>query len=236
MKPALSIMIRVGPSRSFSSNLNEFHSKSNQSSPLYTNVAASAPAPTYNHLGSDNASFTIANSNVLIGSVLEVGSVVSGVYMTVTKVSGGFQATRDSGFSALVASIIPPSVLSGSVAALVEGELVYFRLDDLTPAPAKSYSYYAGSSGSSPRDIIVVNTAYAVFNPATKTITGQNQGTVPFDLLSITISSTISQFTIQRDLTTFVGNNSSYSSWSGSSIGGTQGGYKLVFALSPDNI
>jgi len=241
VKPVLSTMIRVGSNTSFSSNLNSFHSQSTQTSGFFTNAGSSGPPPPpvrlLPYVGWDFVEFPSITTNLdgktLIVCNLSSGitppetETVSSVYVEINCVSGGYNAVKSDGYSSILRRTSSRGTAVAIGAALTVGQNIYFRLDNTLPTP-RTFSWYNGSAGNSPRDIVAVSDESGTFNPATKTCTALPGQTIDVCYIIVDPGAVrISEFFLGR--TSVTGDNSSYSTgWSGSSLGTGGGGFRLI--------
>jgi len=226
-------MIRVGTSSTFNCNLNTFHAVSAQNSGLYTNsigypvnlchvaVDTALPLPT-----------PCGGLTAFLGTLVgEPPQVFSDVYVEFSCVSGGFSAVRYNGYNGTTAQQVFPLV--GSFASqqlgpsLVVGDKFYVRFDNLLPTP-HTFSWYNSASGTSVRDIVVIDTSVATFNPTTKVITSLGAA---IDLMFLVCDNTGIRITYRSYIEGINLTGPSYSSWSGSSLGNGGGGFAILAAL-----
>lgn len=160
MKPALSTMIRVGSSTSFSSQFNSFHSTSTQTSGFYTNASQTSPPS-----GNDVVWFGVSTiippfpagvkdlNLALYRSTTGAPVTVSDTYISITKVSGGFQIARANGFSAV---ILTDLALDGSGFSyglgMLDRDVSYIRVGNVSPSP-QTFSWKSTASGTNPRTV-----------------------------------------------------------------------------------
>jgi len=172
VKPAQSIMIRVGTAiTGVSTVLNDFHSKtvlltsgfycnctdggqppppSGVSRPRMAFDQAVPPVPT----SLKDRTFTIWENPFNPGSdEYPLPLDVSSTYLTITRVSGGFQVAKTSGYSGSAVVEIPSTFDLSLGHGLQTNDVVYLRVGDVLPS-STSFTWLSSASGTSPRAIV----------------------------------------------------------------------------------
>lgn len=226
-------MIRVGSSTSgVSSMLNDFHSKTAPiTSGLSCNTTDSVDPPPPDDLFIPRMAYSqtvppiptsLKDGNFLIWRNPFSPTVqnyplplpVSSTYLTVTRVSGGFQVAKTSGYSGTALVEIPSSFELTLGHGLQTNDISYVRVGDVLPSPT-TFTWLSSASGTTPRVVVGYSTGVVRdgqnFSPACG-------GTNLYEF-GLTYGSV--DLKIQNIVSGSKNVIPALSSWSGSSLGGS---------------
>jgi len=238
-------MIRIGQSSSFSSNLNNFHNTSTQSTGFWTNAAIGGLPPSGQKAaaGVDRVLTPGETQTALSGAIFFVGHwqntpgalatpfTVSNTVFQVNAVSNGFTVQKSLASSGTVRYIPVPEVDVQVGRPLEYGEFLYLQVDSVLPSP-HTYSFYAGNSGSVPRDVLVYESSVLQFDAPSKTLSAINGGA--FSLFTLLVNASGVSVVQNSSVSTATGSNNTYSPWTGSALGIGFSGVRLVVGVQSE--
>jgi len=150
---------------------------------------------------------------------------VASTYLTITRVSGGFQVAKTSGYSDFAVTEIPRNFELSLGHGLLTNDVVYLRVGDVLPSPT-SLTWLSSASGTNPRLIVGYQSSIVrngqFFEPS-------NGGYLY--LFSSTYNTT--DLTIHNYSSLGFTLNTAVSPWSGSGLGGSVFEIIIVLEESP---